>query len=98
MNSDQGHSHLAWIGTNIFFAHRNGQCIAKRVIGIKVVRFDGSCASLGSIFWLRNVVNALSGAIPLPGKIYQLVGCLGIFGARQQCIRDMIADTIVVKA
>jgi uncharacterized RDD family membrane protein YckC len=89
---------LAWIGITIFFVHRNGQSIAKRIIGIKVVRTDGSRASLGRIFWLRNVVNALPGAIPLLGYIYKLVDYLLIFGEKQQCIHDMIADTIVVKA
>jgi len=89
---------LAWLGITIFFVHRNGQSIAKRIVGIKVVRSDGSRASLGRIFWLRNFVNALPGAIPLLGYMYKLVDYLLICGEKQQCIHDMIADTIVVKA
>jgi uncharacterized RDD family membrane protein YckC len=89
---------LAWIGITIYFVNRNGQTIAKRIIGIKVVRSDGSRATLARIFWMRNVVNALPGMIPFLGYIYQLVDYLLIFGEKQQCIHDMIADTIVVKA
>jgi len=89
---------LAWIGITIYFVHRNGQTIAKRLLGIKVVRSDGSPASLGRIFWLRNVVNGIPSAIPVVGSIYGLVDHLFIFGAKQQCIHDLIADTIVVKA
>jgi uncharacterized RDD family membrane protein YckC len=88
---------LAWVGITIYFVHRNGQTIAKRIIGIKVVRSDGSRASLGRIFWLRNVVNGLPAAIPFLGYVYQLVDYLLIYGEKQQCIHDMIADTIVVK-
>jgi len=73
---------------------RNGQTIAKKIVGIKVVRSDGSPASLGRIFWLRNVVNGLLGIIPL----YGLIDILFIFGEQRQCLHDKIADTIVVKA
>jgi uncharacterized RDD family membrane protein YckC len=89
---------LAWIGITLFFVHRNGQTIAKRLLGIKVVRSDGSRASLGRIFWLRNFVNALPSAIPLIGNAYPLIDSLFIFGEKQQCLLDLIADTIVVKA
>ena len=72
----------------------NGQSIAKKMLGIKVVRTDGSPISLGRIFWLRNVVNGLLGAIPL----YQLVDWLFIFGEPRQCLHDKLADTIVIRA
>jgi uncharacterized RDD family membrane protein YckC len=64
------------------------------IVGIKVIRTDGSPASLGRIFWLRNVVNALLGIIPL----YNMIEVLFIFGERRQCLHDKIADTIVVRA
>ena len=73
---------------------RYGQTMGKRVLEIKVVRSDGSQASLGRIFWLRNVVNGLLGIIPL----YGIIDTLLIFGVRRQCIHDLIADTIVVRA
>jgi uncharacterized RDD family membrane protein YckC len=83
-----------WGWLTFKFVNENGQTIAKKIIGIKVVRADGSPASLGRIFWLRNVVNVLLGVIPL----YNLVEVLFIFGDERQCLHDKIADTIVVRA
>ena len=72
----------------------NGQSIGKKLLGIKVVRTDGSPASLGRLIWLRNVVNGLIGIIPL----YGIIDALFIFGESRQCLHDKIADTIVIKA
>jgi uncharacterized RDD family membrane protein YckC len=87
---------FAWL--NVLFVSRNGQSIAKKLMGIKVVRSDGSKASLGRIFWLRNVVNIVIGIIPLLGSLYGLVDSLLIFGEPRQCAHDKIADTIVIDA
>jgi len=84
---------LAWF--NILYVIQNGQSIAKKWLGIKVVRSDGSPASLGRIFWLRNVVNGL---ITSAFGLYFLVDSLLIFGDARQCVHDKIADTIVVVA
>jgi uncharacterized RDD family membrane protein YckC len=84
---------IAWAWITALLVARNGQTIGKRMVDIKVVRSDGSPASLGRIFWLRNVVNWLLSVIPL----YGIVDLLFIFGVRQQCIHDLIADTIVIK-
>jgi uncharacterized RDD family membrane protein YckC len=73
---------------------RYGQTMGKRLLEMRVVRSDGSQAPLRRIFWLRNVVNALLGIIPL----YSIIDVLLIFGVRRQCIHDSIADTIVVRA
>lgn len=83
-----------WCAITYVLVQRNGQTIAKKLLNIKVVRSDGSKASVGRIFWLRNVVNALLGIIPF----YGLVDALFIFGERRQCLHDKIADTIVVNA
>ncbi|HEY7172575.1 MAG TPA: RDD family protein [Vicinamibacterales bacterium] len=83
-----------WGWLTLKFVNENGQTIAKKIIGIKVVRTDGSAASLGRIFWLRNVVNVLLGVIPL----YNIVEVMFIFGEARQCLHDKIADTIVVRA
>jgi uncharacterized RDD family membrane protein YckC len=89
---------VALIAVTIVLVKRNGQTIGKKLVGIKVVRSDGSRASLGRIFWLRNIVNAIPAAIPFVGSLYQLVDHLFIFGDKRQCVHDKIADTIVVKA
>jgi uncharacterized RDD family membrane protein YckC len=85
---------IAWAWITILLVARYGQTMGKRLLEIRVVRSDGSQASLGRIFWLRNVVNGLLGIIPL----YAIIDVLFIFGQRRQCIHDLIADTIVVKA
>ena len=84
---------IAWCWLTVKYVKENGQTIAKRIVGIKVIRTDGSAASLGRIFWLRNVVNGLLGVIPL----YNLIEVLFIFGEGRQCLHDKIADTIVVR-
>jgi uncharacterized RDD family membrane protein YckC len=89
---------LVYIAITIYLVHKNGQTIAKRMIGIKVVRSDRSRASLARIFWLRNVVNMIPSVIPYVGNVYGLVDAVFIFGDSRQCIHDKIADTIVVKA
>ena len=88
---------IAWSWITIVLVKRNGQSIAKWLMGIKVVRKDGSRASLGRIFWMRNVVNGLPTLIPMVGSLYNLVDHLFIFGETQQCLHDRIADTMVVK-
>ena len=85
-------------GLNLYFVAKSSQTIGKKLVGIKVVRVDGSRAYLGRIFWLRNVVNALPGLIPFVGGIYGLIDMLFIFGEQRRCVHDYIANTIVVKA
>ena len=85
---------IAWGYFTVVFVNRNGQTIAKKLLDIKVVRSDGSPASLGRIFWLRNVVNGLVSIIPL----YGIIDSLFIFSESRQCLHDKIADTIVVNA
>ena len=85
---------IAWAWITLLLVARFGQTMAKRALEIRVVRSDGSQASLGRIFWLRNVVNGLLSVIPL----YGLIDLLFIFGERRQTIHDLIADTIVVRA
>lgn len=89
---------VAWAVITFRFVAANGQTIAKKLIGIKVVRSDGSRATVGRIFWLRNVVNTLISMIPIIGGIYAIVDSLFIFTERKQCLHDKIADTIVVNA
>jgi len=84
---------VVWIGLTIRYVLRNGQSIAKKITGIKVVRSDGSPVNLGRIFWMRNVANGILSFIPL----YGLVEILFIFSESRQCIHDKLADTIVVK-
>jgi uncharacterized RDD family membrane protein YckC len=83
-----------WCAITVKYVKANGQTIGKKLIGIKVVRTDGAPATLGRIFWLRNLVNGLICIVPF----YGLLDLLFIFAESQQCLHDKIADTIVVKA
>ncbi len=83
---------------NGILAYRNGQSIAKKWLGIKDVRTDGSRVSFARIFWLRNVLNGCISLIPLIGSFYGLIDALFIFGPAKRCVHDYIADTIVVRA
>jgi uncharacterized RDD family membrane protein YckC len=89
---------IGWAVITFRLVAANGQTIAKKLVGIKVVRSDGSRATVARIFWLRNVVNTLITLIPLIGGIYAIVDSLFIFTERKQCLHDKIADTIVVDA
>jgi uncharacterized RDD family membrane protein YckC len=71
-----------------------GQSLAKKYFGIKVIRSDGSPASLSNLIWKRNVLNWLISIVPL----YGIIEVLFIFGEDRQCLHDKIADTIVVVA
>lgn len=85
---------IVWLWFTIKLLKANGQSIGKKACAIKVVRRDGSPASLSRLIWLRNVVNILLGVIPL----YGLIDALFIFGNARRCVHDHLADTIVVKA
>jgi uncharacterized RDD family membrane protein YckC len=93
---------LIWAAITIAWVARTGQSIGKRIVGIKVVRTDGSQASFWRIFLLRNVVNGIPSllglVIPLLNSVYFLIDSLLIFADSRQCLHDRIASTIVVKA
>jgi len=85
---------VVWVVFTIMYVGANGQTIAKKWLSIKVVRADGSRASLGRIFLLRNILNIALSLIPL----YGIIDSLFIFSESRQCLHDKIADTIVVNA
>jgi uncharacterized RDD family membrane protein YckC len=90
---------IAWCIITAWLVAANGQSIGKRLLGIKVVRTDGSRASFARIFLLRNVVNGLPTLLPYVGWLYQLIiDPLMIYQDSRQCLHDKIADTIVVRA
>jgi len=77
---------------------RQGQSLGKKWAKVRIVRTDGSPASLGRLVGLRYIVNAIPSAIPMVGGIYGLVDILFVFRGDRRCIHDMIADTKVVVA
>jgi uncharacterized RDD family membrane protein YckC len=88
---------LIWCVITVRLVVANGQSIGKRLVGIKVVRTDGSRASFGRIFLLRNVVSSLPNLLPYLGWFYMFADPLLIYQDSRKCIHDLIADTIVVR-
>lgn len=89
------------IGFSIYqlmLLHRSGQTFGKQLMGVRIVRTDGSRASLGRILGLRYLAPGLIGAIPFLGGLFKLADVLFIFGEEKRCIHDYFADTIVVEA
>jgi uncharacterized RDD family membrane protein YckC len=89
---------VIWVGLTVMYVLANGQTIGKKIVGIKVVRADGTPASFPRILFLRNGINTLIGMIPLVGLVFAVVDALCIFREDERCIHDQFADTIVVQA
>jgi uncharacterized RDD family membrane protein YckC len=85
---------LGMAGYQLYLVSQTGQTIGKRMKGIRVVRMDGSIASLGRILLLRNF---LPGCIGSLCGLFSLTDALFIFGDERRCLHDMIADTKVIK-
>ena len=87
----------------IFFAvqgaplAQRGQTVGKMVLGLRIVRTDGSRVAPLRLFGLRYVVGNFVGAVPYLGWIYGLVDALLIFRESRRCLHDQIADTIVIR-
>jgi len=85
---------VAWFGLTISYLRRNGQSIGKKIVGLKIVRKDGTRASVGRIIFLRNLTIRAISIIPL----FTFVDALFIFSESRQCLHDRLADTIVIVA
>jgi uncharacterized RDD family membrane protein YckC len=83
---------------NGYLLMARGQTVGKVLLGMRIVRSDGSAAAPGRIIGLRYAVGWLLSAVPAVGMVYALIDCLLIFRADRRCVHDLIADTIVVKA
>jgi uncharacterized RDD family membrane protein YckC len=78
--------------------HTFGGTLGKKLMGLRIVRTDGSRAGVVRLFFARGGVCVIPGFIPLLGGLYLLIDMLMIFRDSRQCIHDNIADTIVVTA
>ncbi len=75
----------------------SGQSIAKRWLGMRIVRLDGSTVNFVHGVVLRSWVMGFLTNIPMLGAIVALVDGLMIFGNDRRCLHDRIADTTVIK-
>lgn len=88
---------IALLVVNLIWLHRYGQTIGKRIVGVKVLRSDGSRCSLPRIVFARWLPVTVLSMIPLLGYVVSLVDPLMIFREDRRCLHDLFADTIVVK-
>jgi uncharacterized RDD family membrane protein YckC len=82
---------------NGYLLMTRGQTVGKMLLGMRIVRPDGSAATPARVIGLRYAVGWLLSAVPVVGMVYALIDCLMIFRADRRCLHDLIADTIVVK-
>jgi len=76
---------------------RRGQTLGKILLGVRIVRPDGSRAGAARLLGLRYLLGFVIAMIPIIGVIYGLVDSLLIFRESRRCLHDQIADTIVVQ-
>lgn len=87
---------LALVPINIYWLHRYGQSVGKRILGLRIVCADGTRAALGRIFWRRMLVPGLIEAVPLAGWVFSFADAITIFTDTRQTLHDRIAGTIVI--
>lgn len=81
-----------------WFLYKRSQSVGKIAMGLRIVRQDGSAASLGRTLGLRMAVFGAFGLLPVVGPFIGIVDVLFIFSASRRCLHDLLADTIVVTA
>ncbi|MEM7247838.1 MAG: RDD family protein [Acidobacteriota bacterium] len=83
----------------VLFGHwivTRGQTPGKMVMGIRIVRSDGSPVGWWHGVVLRYVVRFGLGLIPVAGRLLGLINAVLIFENERRCLHDHIADTIVI--
>ena len=89
---------LLFYGLEGWFLYQRSQTIGKIALGLRIVRTDGSTATIGRTLGIRLVAFGALGFIPFVGSLAGLVDALFIFGSSRRCLHDLAADTIVVTA
>jgi len=93
-----GLAFIAFLVYSATLVYRYGQTVGKRMMGIRVVRSDGSRVAFSRFIFLRWLPLFVVGLIPWIGYLSGLVDALLIFRDSHQCLHDNIADTRVVTA
>ena len=89
---------LAFVIVQVVMLVKNGQTIGKRMLGIRIVKLDGSNPGFTNVIIMRGILPGLIGGIPMVGPVFSLIDVLLIFREDHRCVHDMIAGTIVVEA
>lgn len=89
---------LAFVIVQVVMLVKNGQTIGKKMLGIRIVKLDGSNPGFTNVIIMRGILPGLIGGIPMVGPVFSLIDVLLIFREDHRCVHEMIAGTIVVKA
>ncbi|WP_375771085.1 RDD family protein [Archangium gephyra] len=85
---------LGLVAWQLYLLLTTGQSLGKRLLGIQVVRSDGSPIDLGRLILLRNLVPAIL-LVPTFG-LFGLANALLVLTTGRRCLHDHLADTQVV--
>ncbi|MBN9118566.1 MAG: RDD family protein [Planctomycetes bacterium] len=88
---------IAFAALQVALLATRGQHVGKWVLGLVIVRDDGTRAGFVHAFLLRDGINILIGVLPGIGTVYKLLDDCFIFSADQKCLHDRIAGTRVVR-
>ena len=89
---------LAFMIVQTVLLVKRGQTVGKMLLGIRIVKLDGSRASFASVILMRGLLPALIGGIPMVGGFFSLINVFLIFREDRRCMHDLMAGTIVVEA
>lgn len=89
---------VVWLAWSLALLHQGGQTLGKRVLRIRVVRSNGSRASLPRLILLRFLVSIVLLTLPYAGHLCFLADSAMLLGKSRQCLHDRTADTIVVSS
>ncbi|MBN2527718.1 MAG: RDD family protein [Deltaproteobacteria bacterium] len=89
-------SFLSIVLVHGYLLQTRGQSIGKLIMGIQIVRVDGTRLTLGPIVFRRYLPVQLSGMIPAFGPLLVIMDSIWIFRDDFRCIHDHIAGTVVI--
>jgi len=74
----------------------SGQSLAKKWMGLQIVRLDGAPVGFVHGVVLREWLVLVIGFIPFVGLLFRLADSVLIFGEDRRCVHDHFAGTMVV--
>ena len=82
---------IGWLYEALMTSSRRGATIGKMVVGLRVLRFDGTQLSFGRATGRHFAKSVVSNLIP-----FAIAYIMAAYTDRKRALHDMIADTIVV--
>lgn len=88
---------LIYVAINGYLIYKNGQTIAKKLLGMKMVDYKSNTnANVFKVIFLRYGILIALNLVPFIGNLFGFVNPLFIFGKERRCLHDLIAGTKVV--